>query len=134
MCNSFDKGLCSVADQISSMNNNSTFSHEQNRFAIVLNLSLLCSAVVLFPGGRLPLRVTTRERLAVEKALAADPPLERLLVIVLSPHRDAGSHCNVGCTAEIRQMRRHSDGVISLVAKGLQRVKVQLLCSMNRDS
>lgn len=83
--------------------------------------------MVLFPGATLPLRASRNHRpqQVVEMALAARPPLENLILVV-NRCRESGL-AEVGCTAEIKQMRRQQDGSIHVLAKGRQRVQVSAI-------
>lgn len=82
--------------------------------------------MVLFPGSTLPLKIGSRsEREAVDRATTANPPLANLLAVVnVSVEHRTSTLASTGCTAEIRQMGRNEGGEVTLVAVGLQRIKV----------
>ncbi|KAL4443928.1 hypothetical protein ABPG75_011665 [Micractinium tetrahymenae] len=83
--------------------------------------------LVLCPGNTLPLRLTFRgDRALVQQALEAPPPLTRLLAVVCCQRSYFTPQLmlqRVGCVAEIRKMGAQG---INLLAKGRQRVEVQL--------
>ncbi|PRW58559.1 cereblon isoform X2 isoform B [Chlorella sorokiniana] len=95
---------------------------------VVYNLPVLpLDGLVLCPGNTLPLRLTFRgDRALVQQALSAPPPLSRLIAVVCCTRSYFTPQLmlqRVGCVAEIRKM---GGGGINLLAKGRQRVEVQL--------
>ncbi|KAL4853631.1 Phospholipase A I [Chlorella vulgaris] len=83
--------------------------------------------LVLCPGATLPLRLAFRgDRALLQQALMAPAPLTRLIAVVCC-HRSYSTPQlqlqRVGCVAEIRKV---GGGGINLLAKGRQRVEVQL--------
>ncbi|WIA10213.1 hypothetical protein OEZ85_010415 [Tetradesmus obliquus] len=93
---------------------------------------LMLDGVVLFPGCQLPLLLSTpAEQRLLERALAAPPPLTRLLAVLPGPRSWLASlPRSVACTAEVRQMRRSSGeegggaGPVAVLALGRQRAEV----------
>ncbi|WIA30276.1 hypothetical protein OEZ86_000366 [Tetradesmus obliquus] len=91
---------------------------------------LMLDGVVLFPGCQLPLLLSTpAEQRLLERALAALPPLTRLLAVLPGPRSWLASlPRSVACTAEVRQMRRSSGeeggGAVAVLALGRQRAEV----------
>ncbi|EFN59238.1 hypothetical protein CHLNCDRAFT_138225 [Chlorella variabilis] len=83
--------------------------------------------LVLCPGSTLPLRLTFRgDRALLQQALNAPPPLTRLIAVVCCQRGYFTPQLmlqRVGCVAEICKM---GGGGINLLAKGRQRVEVQL--------
>ncbi|KAF8069542.1 Crbn [Scenedesmus sp. PABB004] len=88
---------------------------------------LVLDGVVLFPGCQLPLLLgTPHEQRLLSAALAAPPPLTRLLAVMpwLRGALPAAPR-QVCCTAEVRQMRQHGgEGLIAVVALGRQRAEL----------
>uniref|UniRef100_A0A061RY02 Protein cereblon n=1 Tax=Tetraselmis sp. GSL018 TaxID=582737 RepID=A0A061RY02_9CHLO len=84
------------------------------------------SDLVLFPGGTLPLRLDRRQRELVDRALAAAPPLQRLIAVICftRPFDGMPHFSQVGCTAEVRQVREDDDGSLNCIAIGQQRIRV----------
>ncbi|KAL3153028.1 hypothetical protein ABBQ38_012053 [Trebouxia sp. C0009 RCD-2024] len=85
--------------------------------------------IVLMPGDTLPLKVVRRQdRQKLESALTAPAPFTRLIAVACMSRSDPGAmHLHtVGCTAEIRQVHRQEGGALSIVAKGLQRLQLNL--------
>ncbi|KAK9843691.1 hypothetical protein WJX81_002577 [Elliptochloris bilobata] len=87
---------------------------------------------VLVPGETLPLRMgpplATHVGLrsaAVEQALAAPPPLSRLIAVACDSGCRRGGW-TMGCTAELHQIKRLADGSINCLARGRQRVRLRL--------
>ncbi|KAK9812881.1 hypothetical protein WJX72_005161 [[Myrmecia] bisecta] len=83
--------------------------------------------VVLLPGDTLPMRlVDAGERALAERALAAPVPYNRIVAVVHARRQLNGrfSLMPIGCTAEVRQMRRLEDGTINCVARGRQRLMI----------
>lgn len=103
---------------------------------IVLDTGQIChlpliplEGIVLMPGDTLPLKVVRRQdRAKLEAALSAAAPYTRLIAVVCMTRSDPGAvHLHsVGCTAEIRQISRQDDVMLNIVAKGGQRLQLDL--------
>lgn len=64
----------------------------------------------------------------MEMASASDPPLTNLLAVAnASVGFGISTLSSIGCTAEIRQMGQNEGGEVTLIAVGLQRIKVWYL-------
>lgn len=90
--------------------------------------------VVLMPGALLPLWLLRRSELqTAEAALAAPPPLSRLLIVVCERWRRGISVLHaVGCLAEVRRLRRDDSGAMQAVARGSQRVELLSIAGSGR--
>ncbi len=81
---------------------------------------------VLLPGMVLPLRVfEPRYRVLVDTVLLSDAPEFGCVLIERGSEVGGGDvRTSVGCVARIVQLARHPDGQVSLVAVGVQRLRV----------
>jgi Lon protease-like protein len=81
---------------------------------------------VLFPGGRLPLRVFEQRYLGMAKACLRDgTPFGVCLIAEGREVGDPAVPAEVGCTARIAEWDMPQLGVLQLVARGEQRFRIR---------
>jgi len=95
-------------------------SHE-----VAVELPLFPLQSVLYPGVPIPLHVfEDRYRQMFARVLDGE---RRFGVVAIVKGRDVDSDATyhpVGCVAEVRDVRRHADGRLELVARGQRRFKI----------
>jgi Lon protease-like protein len=95
-------------------------------------LPLFPLGVVLYPGMLLPLHIFEERYRQLVRDLLAGPEPQRFGVIAIRKGRETGidgingmqSLYDIGCTATLRRVERHSDGRFSLVTVGNQRFRL----------
>jgi Lon protease-like protein len=93
------------------------------------SLPLFPLGTVLYPGVLLPLHIFEERYRQLVRDLLDGPEPRRFGVVAIRKGRETGADgveelYEIGCTATLRQVRKHADGRFELVAVGTQRFRL----------
>ncbi|KAG6542344.1 hypothetical protein Mapa_016270 [Marchantia paleacea] len=124
----FDTSLASLHTYLGEVDDVGQARSFLNGGALLTLPMFYLEGIVLFPEDTLPLRVLQpRFKAAVERAMRqTEAPCTLGVIHVRARMRGSGVHmASVGTTAEIRQLRRLSDGSMNVVTRGRQRFRIR---------